>query len=160
METNYQRVYTINIPLNHYQIPLDRYKSHEMIVHRYLTTIFPYKKTHNLWTPPSWYQWIVQVPVVALTSWWTIKKLVLTALHRYLDLSTPAGQLLQIENNISREHCFWVKLCGSCGKTCQNPRSFAISAGKKLKKHIFKCSMACFSWSNPISVAESHHSPH
>ena len=116
------------------------------MVHRYLTMTFPCKKNTIYGTPPSWNQWTLQVPVVALTSWWTIKKLVLTALHRYLDLSTPAGQLLQIENNISREHFFGVKLCGSCGKTCQNPSSCAISAGKNT---FLSAKWACFSWSNP-----------
>jgi len=76
----------------------------------------------------------------------------LTALHRYLDLSTPAGQLLQIENSISREHFFWVKLCGSCGKTCQTPSSFAISAGKNAflsaKWHVFPGQIQSL-WQNP-----------
>ena len=63
---NYQRVYPINFPLNHYKIPLNHYKSPLNIIVFGLIRYVKNRWFHRIQTGPSWFQ---EIPPCMAVTW-------------------------------------------------------------------------------------------
>ena len=116
------------------------------MVHRYLTMTFPCKKNTIYGTPP-------QLEPVNPPSPSGCPDILMNHQETRFDSTSSLPWLVDACRAVApnrKQHFqgtfFGVKLCGSCGKTCQNPSSCAISAGKNT---FLSAKWACFSWSNP-----------